>query len=210
METQNIAENLPSNHFNFCPECGGKNISVVDGIKWFCPECNFTLYNNVAAAVGLILHDDENNVLFEVRQKNPGKGMLSLVGGFIDYDETAEAAVVRECQEEIGYVLKAPVFLCTEPNAYPYKNILYKTCDVYFTENISQCDLNSGALSNRFSMENFIKSLKPQKGEVISLVYHKITSVQDIEKLPIAFESARLALKSFISKNKLFNSREKR
>lgn len=198
MENQKVSENLPSNHFNFCPECGGKNISVVDGIKWVCADCGFTLYNNVAAAVGLILYDDENNVLFEVRQKNPGKGMLSLVGGFIDYDETAEAAVVRECKEEIGYDLSAPVFLCSEPNTYPYKNILYKTCDSYFTENISQGNLVS-ASGNRFSMENFIKSLKPQKGEVVSLVYHKITSVEDIEKLPIAFESARLALKTFIS-----------
>lgn len=186
-------ENLPSNKFKYCPECGKQNINITDGIKWLCADCGFTLFNNVAAAVGLILYDDDNNVLFEVRQKNPGKGMLSLVGGFVDYDETVENAVIRECKEEIGYDLKTPDFLCSQPNTYPYKNILYKTCDVYFSMNISN--------GNRFFMEDFIKSLKPQKGEVVSLIYHKIKSKEDIEKLPIAFESARLALKTFIAQN---------
>lgn len=190
-------KNVPQNNFNFCPKCGGRAITQADGVKWFCPECGFTLYNNVAAAVGLILYDNEGRVLFEVRQKEPGKGRLSLVGGFVDGDETAECAVVRECQEEIGFTLgegnteSEPVFLCTQPNTYPYKNIVYKTCDVYFTAKIPSSCAN---------LEDFIKSLKPQEGEVVSLVCHKVQTVQEIDKLPIAFESARLALKAFVSK----------
>lgn len=189
--------NNPANDFNFCPKCGSRSITQADGVKWVCPDCAFTLYNNVAAAVGLILYDGEGRVLFEVRQKDPGKGQLSLVGGFVDYDETAEHAVVRECKEEIGFTpgdgvtAPEPVFLCTEPNTYPYKTIVYKTCDSYFTARIPE---SCG------TMEDFIKSLKPQKGEVVSLVCHKVQTVADIEKLPIAFESARLALKAFVSK----------
>lgn len=190
-------KNVPSNDFNFCPKCGSKSVVQVDGIKWKCPDCDFTLYNNVAAAVGLILYDREGNVLFEVRQKDPGKGQLSLVGGFIDGDETAENAVVRECKEEIGFTLGdgkteiEPVFLCTQPNTYPYKNIVYKTCDVYFTAKIPDSCVN---------MEDFIKSLKPQKGEVVSFVCQKVCSQEDIGTLPIAFESAKQALKVFVSK----------
>lgn len=187
---------LPVNKLNFCPECGGKNITFKDDVKWVCSDCGFTLYNNVAAAVGLVLYDDDNNVLFEVRQKNPGKGQLSLIGGFVDNDETAEHAVVRECMEEIGFDLKAAEFLCTEPNTYPYKNIRYKTCDVYFTAKIPAGEGSFG----KASMHEFIKSLKPQEGEVTSLVCHQIKSEEDIEKLPIAFESARLVLKAFVAR----------
>ena len=90
------------NDFNMCPMCGSKKIENHDNIKWVCPDCGFDLYCNVASAVGVIIYDDENNVLFEVRAKEPSKGKIVIPGGFIDFDERAEDAIVRECREEIG------------------------------------------------------------------------------------------------------------
>ncbi len=175
-----------SNIFNVCPKCSSKNIEYKDGKKWFCYDCGFDLYNNVAAAVGVIICDDSNNVLFEVRNKNPRKGFLCLPGGFVNPDERAEDAIVRECKEEIGVELEDTEFLCTFPNIYEYKEIIYKTCDIFFT----------GKAKNTYkTIADLIKQLNAEKSEVQGFASYKINSQEDVERLPLAFESAKKTLK---------------
>ena len=65
-----------TNAFNMCPMCGSKNIENPGLRKWICRDCGFDLYNNVAAAVGIIIYDKDKNVLFEVRAKEPKKDLL--------------------------------------------------------------------------------------------------------------------------------------
>ena len=177
------------NDFKLCPMCGSKRIENHGDRKWLCPDCGFDLYNNVASAVGIVIYDKYNNVLFEERAKNPRKGFLAVPGGFVDFGESAEEAVVRECREEIGVPVEGAVFLCTAPNIYEYKNIEYKTCDIFFTAQLpSQFD----------SIDDFIKSLHAQEGAVVGFKACKVASFEDIEKIPLAFESARVTLKRFV------------
>ena len=75
------------NDFNLCPMCGSKTIQNKNDRRWFCPDCGFDLYCNIAAAVGVIIQDSKHNILFEVRAKNPRKGYVAFPGGFIDADE---------------------------------------------------------------------------------------------------------------------------
>lgn len=173
------------NEFNFCPECGGKNIRYLDNKKWFCSDCGFDLYNNVASAVGAIIADAENNVLFEIRAKEPRKGFLALPGGFVDQDETAEFAVSRECLEETGVQPESVKYLCSFPNDYLYKNIAYKTCDLFFVASIPA---GAGNISE------LLKKLHGQDSEVSGFSARKISTKEDVENLPLAFESAKKAL----------------
>lgn len=178
------------NDFKLCPMCGSKNIENHGNRKWVCPDCAFDLYNNVASAVGVVIRDRYNNVLFEIRAKQPRKGYLALPGGFVDFEESAEEAVVRECREEIGVAVEGVKFLCTAPNTYEYKNIEYKTCDIFFT----------AELAPQFeTIDDFIKSLKAEESEVQGFVSYKVESLEDIEKIPLAFESARYTLKHLIN-----------
>ena len=178
------------NDFKLCPMCGSKNIENHGNRKWVCPDCAFDLYNNVASAVGVVIRDRYNNLLFEIRAKQPRKGFLALPGGFVDFDESAEEAVVRECREEIGVAVEGVKFLCTAPNTYEYKNIEYKTCDIFFT----------AELAPQFeTIDDFIKSLKAEESEVQGFVSYKVESLEDIEKIPLAFESARYTLKHLIN-----------
>lgn len=179
------------NNFNMCPMCGSKKIECKENKKWFCPDCGFDLYNNVAAAVGVVIQDKNHNVLFEVRAKEPRKGFLALPGGFIDFDEPAEEACIRECKEEIGVQITDAKFICTYPNTYLYKNIEYKTCDMFF----------ESSLPDSFnSIDDFIKSLKAQESEVQGFVSARVETQADIDSLPLAFESARKTLKKLIEK----------
>ena len=179
------------NDFNFCPKCGSKKIENHNDRKWLCPECGFDLYNNVAAAVGVIISDKEHNVLLEVRAKEPRKGFLAFPGGFVDADESAEEAVVRECREEIGAEVTNIKYLCTFPNTYEYKNIEYKTCDMFFAAKLS---------SEYKSIDDLISKLKADESEVQGLVSASVKTVEDVEKLQLAFGSAVNTLKKFITR----------
>ena len=56
---------MKDNKFNFCPDCGSRNVStLMNGRKWLCNDCGFDLYNNVASAVGVILENDFYDKIF--------------------------------------------------------------------------------------------------------------------------------------------------
>ena len=173
---------MSMNTFNFCPKCGSKSISYVDSKKWVCPDCGFTLYNNIASAVAVVIADEYGGVLLETRAKEPRKGFLALPGGFTDRDETAEQAAMRECFEETGLKLESVEYLCSFPNDYEYKNIAYKTCDIFFT----------AALPKKFgTIGQLITTLEKQTGEVSGFSEFRITSEEERSKVPLAFTSAK-------------------
>ena len=165
--------------FKVCPSCGNKTISFEEGKKWTCAFCNFELYFNVATSASIILL--VGNALVLVRRgKEPGKGLLSLPGGFVDPGESAENAAIRECIEETGITPCQIRYLCSFPNEYQHKNIVYQTCDLFFTANCAY---------------DILTKLSPVDTEEVS-AYElvEINSTQDIEKLPLAFSSAKEAL----------------
>ena len=145
--------------------------------KWKCNDCGFTLYNNVAAAVGLVIQNKNGKVLFEKRAKEPRKGFLALPGGFVDPNETAEEACFRECKEEIGVEPLSVKYIATFPNTYEYKNVLYKTCDIFF-----EAVLPENA------------ELHAQEGEVLGFEEVSIKNEEDLKDVSLAFESARKTL----------------
>ncbi len=181
------------NDFKFCPICSSTKIQNHNNRKWVCPDCGFDLYCNVATATGVIFFDKYDNVLFEVRAKEPRRGFFAVPGGFADFDESAEEAAIRECREELGASVSCVKYLCSAPNTYVYKNIEYKTCDLFFTAELPpQFD----------SIDDFIKSLHSEESEVLGLKAFRVSDFDDIEKIPLAFESARFTLKRFVEMRK--------
>jgi len=67
-----------------------------------CDNCGYTHYANPALAVGVLVADAENRVCLILRGEEPRKGFWGLPAGFMEGDETAEQAAVRECREETG------------------------------------------------------------------------------------------------------------
>ena len=181
------------NDFNMCPMCGSKNIKWTDDKKWLCPDCGFDLYCNIATAVGIVLYDKNGDLLFEVRAKDPRKGFLCLPGGFVDAQESTEQAIVRECREELGATLTVEdvQYLCSFPNIYEYKNIEYKTCDIFFAARLPQ----------QFAdMQSFVNTLHRQEREVTRFEIRRVQTPQDVEALPLAFPSARQTLLRWVNK----------
>lgn len=180
-----VGNEYMKNDFSFCPSCGGRRIENVRMRKWRCADCGFDLYNNVASAVGLVVQDAEGRILFEKRGKEPRRGLLALPGGFVDPDESAEDACARECREELGVEPVSLEYIASFPNTYDYKNIQYKTCDLFF-----RAELPRGA------------AFKTQESEVLSLERRFVRTEQELSELPLAFESARKTLAKLLSVSK--------
>lgn len=68
-----------------------------------CPDCG-RYYDRHVVVDGLIV--DKNKILLELRNHEPDKGIWALVGGFVDWNETSEQAILREVKEEIGIAVE--------------------------------------------------------------------------------------------------------
>lgn len=121
--------------FTYCPSCKLTDYQF-DGIKKFvCNSCGFEYYHNTASAVAGFL-EYEGKVVVIKRNRDPGKGMLDLPGGFCDPMESGEESLIREIKEELGIEPFDLKYLCSFPNKYHYKNNAYYTTDFFYTGKI--------------------------------------------------------------------------
>lgn len=90
----------------YCPNCGKPLVlTLTDGRERpACASedgCGFVHYGNYSIGVGgLVVRGD--TVLLIQRNQDPGKGLWTIPGGYVEFDETAEVGVVREVEEETG------------------------------------------------------------------------------------------------------------
>ena len=135
-----------TNFFHYCPHCGSQEVTYENNFKLHCNACDFVLYHNIAAAVAVIFKF-ENQILFTVRNVDPDKGKWDLPGGFIDPNETAEEAACREIKEELGLSIQPSdlKYHTTAPNNYLYRNVAYRTMDIFFECNLSSKHIHIAA-----------------------------------------------------------------
>ncbi len=122
----------PGKVIKFCPRCGAAEFSMCDAKSFTCKPCGFVYYINPAPAVIAIILNNRGQVLMARRKHDPGAGMLDLPGGFVDMDETAEQALIREVKEEVNLDIIAYRFIATYPNRYYFKGLVYFTTDLAF------------------------------------------------------------------------------
>lgn len=118
--------------FVFCPSCGGKHLSPKSVTSFSCRACGFIFYINCAAAVMALIFNDQNQLLVTRRKKNPAKGTLDLPGGFAEPGETIEQSLIREVKEELNLEITSVQYLCSAPNTYPFKDVVYSVTDMAF------------------------------------------------------------------------------
>lgn len=102
----------------FCPICGQALGQRKEGgrLRQACPNCGYIHYVNPVPAVGLLIEMDGGLVLIR-RGQPPHQGEWTLPSGFIEADESAEEAAIREAEEETG--LKTEIIELAGVNSFP-------------------------------------------------------------------------------------------
>lgn len=87
------------NH-QYCSQCGGELQKNLDLLEKQCVVCGLTAYPNLSPAIMVLIQRGKDILL--ARSPHFAPGMYAAIAGFVDIGETAEAAVHREVQEEVG------------------------------------------------------------------------------------------------------------
>lgn len=167
------AKSLPR-HFNHCPSCGSKSVSLADEKRLDCASCNFVLYFNPTCSAAALIFDKSGRLLVVERAREPSKGKYGVPGGFTDFGESLEEVVVREAKEETNLNLTSASFFASFPNSYHYKNVTYAVTDTYFKSTVDS-----------------FEDVKLERSEIKSIQFVDITTVPS-EKW--AFPSLRNAI----------------
>src|SRR5512135_3908924 len=92
---------LKYTRFRFCPGCGKRRIEGFKKNGLRCKDCGFLYFHNCASAAAAII-ETEKGVVVTVRAEEPKSGFYDLPGGFVNYGESIEQALVREVREELN------------------------------------------------------------------------------------------------------------
>ena len=84
----------------FCPRCG-KHADVEFPRRLTCPHCGYGVYFNPKPVACTIPRTRDGRIVLLRRGFDPGKGLWTFPGGFVDLGETVEQAALRETVEEL-------------------------------------------------------------------------------------------------------------
>jgi 8-oxo-dGTP diphosphatase len=127
----------------FCPLCaaplGRAPVPPDQREQAVCSACGFVFYLNPKVVAGTIPEQD-GRVLLTRRSINPGLGLWTFPGGFVDFGESVTDAAVRETFEETGLKVE----LTGLHNVYSYPAapviVIYRASVVGGT--LTTCDEN--------------------------------------------------------------------
>jgi NAD+ diphosphatase len=118
-------------HFIYCPRCASAGIDVYMKNAVKCSACGYIYFHNTAAAVAAIV-EIEGKILLVKRAHEPQIGYFDLPGGFVDYRESFEDAIVREVKEECNLDIVDLQYFGSFGNTYTFGSVDYFTADAFF------------------------------------------------------------------------------
>lgn len=91
----------------YCPHCTRPLAErlAFGRMRFTCSQCGFVHFREAKVGVSALI-EREGKVLLVLRGIDPGLGKWSLPSGFVDWDESPESALVRECAEETGLLIE--------------------------------------------------------------------------------------------------------
>ena len=112
-----------------CPRCGAITEVIKAGWTRRCTNDGSEHFPRTDPAVIMLVHDGAGRcVLARGPQWPPGR--MSVLAGFVEAGESAEAAVVREVGEEVGIAIRDVHYVASQPHPFPASLMLGFTARV--------------------------------------------------------------------------------
>ncbi|MFQ3230267.1 NAD(+) diphosphatase [Reinekea sp.] len=105
----------------FCGQCGQKTKQIVTEFALTCEPCRLRFYPRISPCI-IVLITNGDQVLLAQGERHRDRGWYSTLAGFVETGESAEQAVIREVQEEVGVKLKNIRYLNSQ--TWPFPNQL--------------------------------------------------------------------------------------
>lgn len=120
-----------------------------------------------AVAVDAVIEED-SGILLIVRKNEPFKGKYALPGGFVEYGETCEQAVVREVEEETGLkvAVKGLLGVYSDPSRDPRDH----TIGICYIAEMVGGELRASSDAS----------------------YARFFSIEDVRRMELAFDHSRI------------------
>lgn len=106
----------------FCSRCGSQTEQNASEYSLVCVTCQHVQYPRINPCI-MVLITDGNKVLL-AKSSRPNVEHYSLIAGFIEAGESAEEAVHREVNEEVGLQLKNLKYVCSQSWPFPHSLML--------------------------------------------------------------------------------------
>src|SRR5215218_9461393 len=85
----------------YCPRCRAE-VTIDYPRSLSCPACGYGAYYNPKPVAATIPVDGDGRIVLLRRGFDPGGGLWTFPGGFVDLGESVEDAARREADEELG------------------------------------------------------------------------------------------------------------
>jgi 8-oxo-dGTP diphosphatase len=89
----------------FCPRCG-QPADVDFPRRISCSHCGYAAYYNPKPVASVVPVDDTGGVILLRRGFEPGQGLWTFPGGFVELGESVQEAAHREIDEELGIAIE--------------------------------------------------------------------------------------------------------
>src|SRR5919198_5067935 len=102
--THDAALNPALREARFCPRCG-QPAEVRYPRSITCSHCGYGAYYNPKPVAAAITVTRAGEIILLRRAFDPGRGLWTFPGGFVDLGETVEQAARREVREELDIAI---------------------------------------------------------------------------------------------------------
>jgi NAD+ diphosphatase len=101
-----------------CPRCGAATEVTQAGWTRTCPVDSSEHFPRTDPAVIVLVHDGAGRCVLARGPQWPA-GRMSVLAGFVEAGESAEAAVAREVREEVGIEVSDVTYVASQPHPFP-------------------------------------------------------------------------------------------
>lgn len=143
MDAADVPRQLAPTTVRYCPLCGGplgrEPVPPDHREQAVCATCRFVFYLN-PKVVAATIPEQDGRILLTRRSIDPGRGLWTFPGGFVDFGESVTDAAVRETFEETG--LKVDIRALHNVYSYPGAPVIIVYTARVLGGTLTTCDEN--------------------------------------------------------------------